>query len=62
VKKVSVNKEIQRLSETVEQEMASNSLLKENNDLTFIGKTNMKNLVFQKGDKTYKISPKGELL
>ena len=62
VKKVSVNKEIQRLSETVEQEMASNSLLKENNDLTFIGKTNMKNLVFQKGNKTYKISPKGELL
>lgn len=62
VKKIEVTNEIKKLSETIEQEIASTSLLNEDSSLKFLGKTNLKNLVFQKDDKTFKISPKGELL
>ena len=62
VKNVSVRKEIKRLSETIEQELTSEFLIKENESIKFLGKTNKKNLVFEAEGKQLKVSPKGELL
>ena len=54
--------EVKSLSETVEQELASDFILKENPDFKFIGKTNKKNLVFEYKGQQIKVSPKGEIL
>jgi len=62
VKNVSVRKEIKRLSETIEQELTSEFLIKENDSIKFLGKTNKNNLVFETDGKQLKVSPKGELL
>ena len=62
IKNVSVKKEIKRLSETVEQELTSEFLVKENDDIKFLGKTNKGNLVFEADGKQLKVSSKGELL
>lgn len=62
VKNVSVRKEIKRLSETIEQELTSEFLIKENESIKFLGKTNKNNLVFEAEGKQLKVSPKGELL
>ena len=62
VKSISVKKEIKRLSKTVEQELTSEFLVKENRDITFLGKTNKGNLVFESDGKQLKVSTKGELL
>jgi len=48
-----------KLAETIEQELASQKFLEENNKFTFIGKTNRKNLVFENKGKQVKISPEG---
>ena len=50
---------VRKLSETVEQEMASHKFLEENSNYKFIGKTNLKNLVFESNKKQIKISPEG---
>jgi len=62
VKVTQVKQEIKRLSETIEQEMASEFLIKENKKVRFVGKSNLKNLIFEDDKKQYKISPTGELL
>lgn len=62
VKNITVKKEIKRLSETIEQELTSEFLVKENDNIKFLGKTNKSNLVFEADGKQYKVSPKGELL
>ena len=62
IKNVSVRKEIKRLSETVEQELTSEFLVKENDSIKFLGKTNKGNLVFEADGKQLKVSSKGELL
>lgn len=62
IKNVSVKKEIKRLSETVEQELTSEFLVKENDNIKFLGKTNKGNLVFEADGKQLKVSSKGELL
>jgi ribosomal protein S20 len=54
--------EIKRLSESVQQEVNAKKFLKENVNAKLIGKTNKKNLVFELGNKQYKISPKGNLI
>jgi len=51
-----------RMSETIEQELASAKFLEENYDYAFVGRTNKKNLVFERGDKQIKISPQGHVL
>jgi hypothetical protein len=53
---------VRKLSETVEQELASKKFLEENINFTFIGKTNLKNLVFENENKQIKISPEGLVL
>lgn len=62
IKNVSVRKEIKRLSETIEQELTSDFLIREHNSIKFLGKTNKNNLVFEVDGKQLKVSPKGELL
>jgi hypothetical protein len=62
VKNVSVRKEIKRLSETIEQELTSDFLIREHESIKFLGKTNKNNLVFEADGKQLKVSPKGELL
>lgn len=51
-----------KMSETIEQELASAKFLEENYEYAFVGKTNKKNLVFERGDKQIKISPQGHVL
>ena len=62
VKGITVKREIKRLSETIEQELTSEFLVKENENIKFLGKTNKNNLVFEADGKQFKVSPNGELL
>jgi hypothetical protein len=55
-------KDIVKLSETIEQELASQKFLEENSSFVFVGKTNKQNLVFENKDKQIKISPEGLVL
>jgi len=59
---ISVKKEIKRLSESIEQELTSEFILKENTNIKFLGKTNKGNLIFESGKKQFKVTSKGELL
>ena len=62
VKNSLVRKEIRNLSETVEQELTADFIIKEHNTVKFIGKTNKGNLVFEADGKSIKVSIKGEIL
>lgn len=55
-------KQVVKLTETIEQELASKKFLEENNQAKFVGKTNRKNLVFESNGEQIKISPEGILL
>ena len=57
-----LKKEIKKLSETVEQELTSNVLMKEGKNVKFLGKTNKNNLLFEMEGKKVKISTKGEII
>ena len=54
--------QIERLSETIEQELSAKKFLEENNFYNFIGKTNKNNLVFEYKNKQVRISEEGLLL
>ena len=54
-------KEVVKLTETIEQELASKKFLQENSGAKIIGKTNKKNLVFENKGKQVRISPEGLL-
>lgn len=60
--KKTVMEEVKKLSETVEQELASDFILKENPQFIFLGKTNKGNLVFEYKGEKLKVSTKGEIL
>jgi len=62
IEKVKVKKEINRLSQTIEQQISSEELVNENNNIKLLGRTNKKNLVFESKDKKYKVTPSGEIL
>jgi hypothetical protein len=62
VNNISVKKEIKRLSESIEQELTSEFILKENTNIKFLGKTNKGNLIFESDKKQFKVTSKGELL
>jgi hypothetical protein len=62
VKNSLIRKEIKNLCETVEQELTTDFIIKEHNNVKFIGKTNKQNLVFEADGKTIKVSSKGEIL
>ena len=62
VNNVKVKTEIKEMSETLEQQLTSEFIMKENKHSKFLGKTNKNNLVFEVGDNQVKVSPNGELL
>ena len=55
-------KEVVRLTESVEQELAAKKFLEENISAKIVGKTNKKNLVFENKGRQVKISPEGLLV
>lgn len=62
INKADVSEKIRQLSETIEQELTSEFVLKENPDYKFVGRTNLKNLVFEHMGKQIKVSPRGEII
>ena len=57
-----VNNEIKRLSENVQQEIGSKKFFEKNRGAKLIGKTNKNSLVFEIGNKQFKISTEGKLI
>ena len=55
-------KSVVKLTETIEQELASQKFLEENSSAKIIGKTNKNNLVFENKGKEIKITPEGLLV
>lgn len=55
-------KSVIKLTETIEQELASQKFLEENISAKIIGKTNKNNLVFENKGKEIKITPEGLLV
>ena len=53
---------VTKMTETIEQELASEKFVKENVNSKFIGITNKKNLVFETKSGQVKITPNGEIL
>ena len=62
IQKVTVKKEMKSMCETVEQELTADFLLRENQSIKFLGKTNKGNLVFENEGQQIKVSQNGELL
>ena len=60
-KKVEINS-IKKLSETIEQELAAEFIIRENSNYKFVGKTNKSNLVFEHNGEQIRVTPKGEVL
>jgi hypothetical protein len=60
-KKVEINS-IKQLSETIEQELAAEFIIRENSNYKFVGKTNKSNLVFEHNGEQIRVTPKGEVL
>jgi hypothetical protein len=60
--KTQVMDKVKNLSETYEQELASEFILQENNNFKFVGKTNKSNLVFEHNGEQIRVTPKGEVL
>jgi DNA polymerase III sliding clamp (beta) subunit (PCNA family) len=54
--------EIIKLTETIEQELASQNFLTKNSTAKIVGKTNKKNLVFENRGKQIRITPEGQIL
>jgi len=61
-RKIKYSKEIERLSLTEEQKEISNRIVENFPFITFVGKTNKGNLVFENNNKQLKVSPKGNIL
>lgn len=55
-------KSVVKLTETIEQELASQKFLEENVNAKIVGKTNKNNLVFENKGKEIKITPEGLLV
>ena len=55
-------KEVVKLTETIEQELASQKFLIENSLAKIVGVTNKKNLVFENRGKQIRITPEGQIL
>jgi len=62
IQKVKVKKEINRLSESIEQQLSSEQLVNENKGIKLVGRTNLKNLIFESDNSKFKVTPSGEIL
>ncbi len=54
--------EIQRLSESTSQAKIAKKIVENFPNISFVGKTNKGNLVFENKNKQLKVSPKGNIL
>ena len=54
--------EVIKLTETIEQELASQKFLQKNSSAKIVGKTNKNNLVFENKGKQVRITPEGQIL
>jgi hypothetical protein len=54
--------EVVKLTETIEQELASQKFLEKNSSAKIVGKTNKDNLVFENKGRQVRITPKGQIL
>jgi hypothetical protein len=61
-RKIKYNKEIERLSLTEAQAEISKKIVNNFPFVTFVGKTNKGNLVFENKEKQLKVSPQGNIL
>lgn len=62
IKRQKVFSEINRLSESVDQELVSKKIVQKNPDVKFIGKTNIGNLVFEHKNKKFKVNNRGKII
>ena len=62
VKSSVMKNQVKQLSESIEQEMTAEFILRENNNVKFLGKTNKHNLVFETDNVQLKVTTKGEIL
>lgn len=62
VKSSVMKNQVKQLSESIEQEMTAEFILRENNNIKFLGKTNKNNLVFEADNVQLKVTTKGEIL
>jgi hypothetical protein len=62
VKSSVMKNQVKQLSESIEQEMTAEFILRENNNVKFLGKTNKHNLVFEADNVQLKVTTKGEIL
>jgi hypothetical protein len=60
--KKSLSKEIERLSENIDQELKAKSLITKLPNVKFVGKTNKNNLVFEHYNKQYKVTRTGKII
>ena len=61
-RKIRYSKEIDRLALTKKQKEISNRIVENFPFITFVGKTNKGNLIFENNNKQLKVSPKGNIL
>jgi len=64
-KKKIVNKIMEsviKMTETIEQELAAEFIVRENTNYKLVGKTNKNNLVFEHNGEQIRVTPKGEVL
>lgn len=62
MQKVKVKKEINRLSESIEQQLSAEQLVNENKGIKLVGRTNLKNLIFESDNGKFKVTTSGEIL
>ena len=62
LRKVQLKKEINKFASSVEQQISSENLVNENKEVKFIGRTNLKNLIFESDNSKFKVTTSGEIL
>ena len=62
IKNANIKKEIKKLSETIEQEISAEKLVSETKGIVFLGKTNLKNLLFESDGIKYKVTTDGNII
>lgn len=62
LRKVKLKKEINKFATSVEQQLSAENLVNENKEVKFVGRTNLKNLVFESDNSKFKVTTSGEIL
>ena len=62
LRKVQLKKEINKFATSVEQQLSAENLVNENKEVKFVGRTNLKNLIFESDNSKFKVTTSGEIL